>query len=915
MKKLIVIDALALAYKAYFAFSKRPLTTKSGEPTSAVFGFVNQIIRIIEEIQSDYIFVAFDSAEPTFRHKMYDLYKANRAEMPDDMIPQLRRIKDIVNALNFPLLIKPGYEADDLIGALVKKAEKNDIHSFIVSPDKDLLQLVNDKTHVVKIDRNTNELDIIDSWKVLEKYNFQPVLIIDYLAILGDSSDNIPGVKGIGEKGVMELIPKFGSIENIFNKIDDVPPKLKSKLLEGKELAFLSKKLATVDTSVPLDFSLDKIPIPSPDWKKLEVIFDELEFRNTYIRLRKHFDEDTKLTSVQSKIPTQKKTSTSYVLVKNKKEAQILADILQKNDHFVFDTETNSLDTLNLLIAGISFCFDDKQAWFVAVNPFPTTGDLFSADLSDRLYLNDFVTIFKPVFQNGKIKKICQNGKFDLAVLRSHGINVENFFFDTMIASYLIDPDQKHNMDDLSRKYLNHTPIPLSDLIGKGKEAAKIFDVELERLSEYAAEDADITHRLYKVLEKEIKDNNLEEVAYNIEFPLVNVLEDIERTGVRVDKEVLYNISCELSSKIDDLIESIYASAEKTFNINSPQQLQKILFEDLKLPAAKKTKTGYSTDAQTLEALADSHPIINLLLDYRTISKLKSTYTDALPKLINPSTGRIHTSYNQTIASTGRLSSNDPNLQNIPIRTDYGKEIRRAFVPADENHRILSADYSQIELRIMAHYCGDERLIDAFRHNEDIHRKTAALVFRVPPDEVTADMRRKAKEVNFGILYGIGPFGLKNRLGITQAHAKEIIDNYFHTFPGIKNFMNSSIETAREKGFASSLTGRRRFLKNINSSNVAIRQFDERVAVNMPIQGTAADMIKIAMIKIFRYLTEGNFKTKMILQVHDELVFEVHKKELEEVSIVIRKLMEEAMPLQVPILVDLGVGNNWMEAH
>lgn len=936
MKKLVVVDALALAYKAYFAFANRPLTTKSGEPTSAVFGFVNQIIKIIEEVKADYICVAFDSKEPTFRHEMYDLYKANRSEMPEDMVPQIQRIKDIVTSLGFPLLIKAGHEADDLIGALVRQAESRGIESFIASPDKDLLQLITEKTKVVKLDRMSNELEIVDAKKVIDKFNFAPIRIIDYLALLGDSSDNIPGVKGIGEKAAGELIPLFGTIENIYEKMEEVPVKFRAKLTAGKEAAFLSKKLATVDIDVPLEIDFEKLTPPSPHWDDVKRLFEELEFRNPYVRLRKHFGQEPEeeergkkkeeIQEERAKInppaaeernlpEVEEVFSSAYKLIKNKKDAAELAERLSKETLFVFDTETNSLDTLNLLIAGASFCCSNDEAWFVALNPFTSSGDLFAADLSERLDINDFVKIFKPVFENPNIRKVCQNGKFDIAVLRSVGIKVANFYFDTMIASYIIDPDQKHNMDDLSRKYLGYSPIPLSDLIGKGKEANKIFEVGLDLLSKYAAEDADVTYRLYRKLEKELSKEGLEEVAYKIDFPLVPILEDIENTGVRVDKGVLNKLSAELAAQIEILVKEIYDHAGKVFNINSPQQLQKILYEDLNLATGKKTKTGFSTDARTLETLADTHPIIASLLDYRTVSKLKSTYTDALPKLINPATGRIHTSYNQTIASTGRLSSNEPNLQNIPVRSEFGKEIRRAFVPQDKKHIIVSADYSQIELRIMAHYCGDPRLIEAFANKEDIHRKTAALVFQVPPDEVTPDMRRKAKEVNFGILYGIGAFGLKTRLRIPQNQAKEIIDNYFRTFPGIKDFMNSSIDEAREKGYASTLTGRRRFMKNIRSNNAAIRQFDERASINMPIQGTAADMIKIAMIKIFHYFRERDLKSKMILQVHDELVFDVLKEELDEVVGAVKELMEQAMPLKVPITADVGKGENWLEAH
>lgn len=917
LKKFIVIDALALAYKAYFAFVARPLITKTGIPTSAVFGFVNQLIKILEEFKPDYIAVAFDSHEKTFRHEQYPEYKANRAVMPDDMIPQIERIKGIIEALNMPVLIKPRFEADDIIGLAVKCAEKLDIESFIISPDKDLMQLITEKTKLVRPGKANDAIDIYDIEKVKSVFGFEPIRIIDYLALLGDASDNIPGVSGIGEVAAKTLIPAFGTIENIYNEIDSVPVKFKNKLLQGKDSAFLSKSLATIDTNMELKIDFDDFVYESPDWRRIKGIFEELEFRNLYVRLRKIYNENENEidTAPETENSVFDKSRASYKLITTIEEAKSLADRLTKSDLFVFDTETNSLDAFTLSIAGVSFCLKENEAYFVALNPFGHSNDLFSKDLSDRLPMDDFITIFKPLFENERIKKVCQNGKFDISVLGSVNIEVNNFFFDTMIASYVIDPDQKHNMDDLSRKYLNYSPIPLSDLIGVKKEPERIFDVDINKLSDYSSEDSDITFKLFKALDLELEKNNLKELAYNIEFPLVKVLFEMERSGVRVDKSVLNNLSAELEKHINDSVKEIYSFSGEPFNINSPQQLQKILFEKLNLPSAKKTKTGYSTDAQTLDMLRDAHPIIEHLINYRTISKLKSTYTDSLPNLINAKTGRIHTSFNQTVASTGRLSSNEPNLQNIPIRTEFGKEIRKAFIPRNNDYLIMSADYSQIELRIMAHYCMDERLIEAFANKEDIHTRTASLVFKIPPAEVTSDLRRKAKEVNFGILYGIGPFGLKNRLKISQNYAKEIIDGYFKTFPNVKSYMDNAITEARTKGFATTLTGRRRFLKNINSSNNSVKQFDERAAINMPIQGSAADMIKLAMIKIADYLKKNNFKTQMILQVHDELIFDTHKNELEEIKETVRNIMETCFPLKVPIFVDIGVGDNWLDAH
>lgn len=930
-KKFVIIDAMALAYKAYYAFISRPLYTAKGEPTSAVYGFINQLFKIIEDTKPNYIAVAFDSKEKTFRHERYENYKSSRQAMPEDMIPQIHRIKEVIEAFNIPIYILPGYEADDLIGTAVTEAAKLGFDCYAITPDKDYIQLVAENVRVIKPGKSTDEIVVIDEDKVREEMGFEPKQMIDYLALVGDSSDDIPGVAGIGPKTAVPLIQEFKSLENIYKNIDKVEKQsVKNKLVENKENAFLSKELATIKLDTPFHMNFEEAKFEKPDLDKLIGLFTELEFKSFPGKLKKIFvdsvpTETEKLSEILTEVETEAtltdsvtvfdRTKVKYKLIVSSKEAKELAKKLNDADLFVFDTETDGLDTFKVKLAGCAFSLKPKEAYFVATNPSREASSLFSTDLSDRLPLDEFIKIFKPVFENKKSKKICQNGKYDIAVMRTYGIRVENFFFDTMLASYVIDPDQKHGMDDLSQKYLGYQPIPLIDLIGSKKTPEKIFEVEPEKLSDYSSEDADITFRLYQILGKELKKEGLEKLAFEVEFPLVTVLEDMEREGIRIDNNSLKAFSNDLQILLDNYTREIYKHAGEEFNINSTQQLQRILFDKLQLPPTTKTKTGYSTDAKSLESLQGTHEIIDIISNYRQVAKLKSTYADSLPNLINPQTGRIHTTFNQSLVSTGRLSSIDPNLQNIPIRTDLGKEIRKAFVPRDKNHLILSADYSQIELRIMASICADENLTAAFNNNEDIHRRTAALVFHVDPKDVTQDMRRKAKEVNFGILYGLGPFGLKTRLGITQQHAKEIIDNYFKSFKNVKQFMDDSVKSAQKKGYSETLLGRRRFLKNINSNNRILRQFEERVAVNMPIQGTAADMIKLAMIKIHNALNKEKFTSKMVLQVHDELVFDAHKDELKDLKPLVKELMESALPLNVPVIVETGVGDNWLDAH
>ena len=919
-KRFVIIDAMAIAYRGYFAFINNPLSNSKGEPTSAVYGFMNQLVKIIEDTRPDYLVVASDSKEKTFRHERYDKYKSSRSEMPEDMVPQIKRIMDLVNALDIPLHILPGYEADDLIGTAVQKAEKLGLHSFAVTPDKDYVQLVTDNITMIKPGRSGGDIVIVDVDKVKSDYGFEPKFMVDYLALVGDASDDIPGVAGIGPKTASPLINRFGHLEDIYANIELIEKKgVKTKLENSRENAFLSKELATIKTDVPYELDIEASKYTTPNLTEAINILTELELKSIINKLNKIFENKEIISSKDNdELISQGKydsTKVNYKLVNTIAGAKELVDMLQKQELVVFDTETNSLDVLNVKLAGASFSVKSHEAYFVPINPFVYSDSLFTKDLSDRININEFVELFSPIFSDSKIKKVCQNGKYDIAVLKTNNIDVNNFYFDTMLASYIIDPDQKHGMDALSEKYLGYSPIKFTDLVGKEKNPDIIFEVDLEELSIYACEDADITFRLYEVFKKLLEKNNLVTISEKIEFPLVSVLEKMEREGINLNIPELNKFSASLQTSMDSYTKKIYEYAGEVFNIKSPKQLQVILFEKLQLPPTKKTKTGFSTDAASLELLKGQSPIVDYLLEYRQASKLKSTYADALPKLVNTKTKRLHTSFNQTVASTGRLSSLNPNLQNIPIRTELGKKIRRAFIPRDEKHVLLSSDYSQIELRIMASICEDETLMTAFKNGEDIHSSTAALVFSVPQDDVDADMRRKAKEVNFGILYGIGPFGLSNRLGISRAHGKEIIDTYFSKFSNVRSFIDDSINFAREHEYAETLLRRRRYLKNINSKNRVLRQFEERVAVNMPIQGTAADMIKLAMISVQNELEKINSKTKMVLQVHDELVFDVPKEEVETVKPIVKKCMEEAFTLKVPTSVEIGIGDNWLEAH
>jgi DNA polymerase-1 len=963
-ERLFLIDGMAIAYRAYYTFISRPLINSKGENTSAIFGFVNTLMKILEDEKPEHIAVCFDTREPTFRHKMYEPYKATREKMPEDMSSQMDKLKETVLAFNVPLLELPGYEADDIMGTLAKKAEKQGIITYLVTGDKDFMQLISPRIKMYKPGKTGNEWEILDEQDVKEKFGVTPERIIDVLGLIGDKSDNIPGVPGVGEKTAIPLVQQFGSIENIYKNLDKIPQKgLLQKLKENKEKAFLSKELVTINTNVPLTTDIHHLEAKPRDTKKLLQLFSELEFKSLIKKLSNTavtLDEDIRSEPSQLELTDITTDQHQYHLITTEKEFLELISQLKKSKRFVFDTETTGTDPLRAEIVGLSFAIAPREAWYVPIeeirsqkpevssqndgrrdlfspsihnpsipgqqspiqHPKSTTHNLLSdSNLKPRnpndngFPLSFVLSSLAPIFADSSLKKIGQNIKYDMLVLASHGVKTAGVEFDTMVANYVLRPDGQHNLDALAAEHLKYKMISYDELTGSGRERKPLREVDIEKVAEYSAQDADIAFRLCEILKEKLEQQHLLKLCEDIEFPLISVLADMELAGVSLDVEYLADLSTELERMLENLTTDIYNLAEEKFNINSTQQLSKVLFEKLKLSIVRKTKTGFSTDVGVLETLRHEHPIIEKLLDYRQLQKLKSTYVDALPALINPRTKRLHTSFNQTVTATGRLSSSDPNLQNIPIRTEIGRRIRRAFIAGNPEMIMLSADYSQIELRIMAHISGDEGLRDAFLNGEDIHATTAAKVFGVRLDDVTQEMRRKAKEVNFGIMYGIGPFGLSTRLDITQTEAKEIIATYFERFPKVKQYISDTIATAKRDGYVSTLLGRRRYLPDINSKNSNVRGNAERQAINMPIQGTAADMIKLAMIKIHSRLKDEGIQAKMLLQVHDELVFEAARKEELKTKKLIAEEMKNALPLSVPIEVEIGSGKNWLEAH
>jgi len=920
-KRLYLLDAYALIYRSYYAFIKNPRFSSKGLNTSAIYGFTNTLIDLIAKENPTHIAVVFDPPYPTFRHEMYKEYKANREATPEDIKKSIPIIKEIIEAFKIPVIQVDRYEADDVIGSLAKQAEKEGFTTYMMTPDKDYGQLVSDHILMLKPGRGGNEMELVDKQKICDKYTIKdPVQVIDILGLMGDSSDNIPGAPGIGEKTAIKLISEFESIENIYKNIDQIPGKQKDKLVENKEMILLSKELATIKLDVPITIDPEKLILENPDEEKLTKLFNELEFKTVLQRLfRKEYPTspssnpiqgslfgDNEVEKVFSSLKNISNTDHNYILIDNTEDRKNLINQLLQQKEICFDTETTGLDPYSCDIVGLSFSFEKHKAFYIS---FPEEREITQSILEE----------FRPVFENQNIRKIGQNIKFDILILQQYQIPVKGLLFDTMIAHYLLQPDLRHNLNYLSEQYLGYKPVEIEELIGKkGPRQGSMRNVPIEQIKEYAAEDADIAFQLKFLFEKDLKNNGLYDLSENLEMPLIPVLANMESTGIKIDITALNEYSKILNLELIESETNIFKHAGVEFNISSPKQLGEILFDRLKLDSnAKKTKTQqYSTSEETLALLFEKHPIINDVLEYRSLKKLLSTYVEALPKLINPKTGKIHTSYNQAIASTGRLSSNNPNLQNIPIREERGREIRKAFIPSDNNHILLAADYSQIELRIMAHLSQDENMIEAFKKNEDIHTSTAAKIFHVENiNQVTNDQRRKAKTANFGIIYGISAFGLSQRLKVPRTEAKQLIDEYFIGFPKVKEYMDKSIAKAREKGFVETMMGRKNILNDIISRNGIVRGNAERYAINAPIQGSAADIIKIAMIDIFNELNKKNYKSKMILQVHDELIFDIYKPEVDEIKALVKNKMENAIKLSIPLIVDIGIGNNWLEAH
>ena len=922
MKKLFLIDAYALIYRAYYAFLKRPIMTSTGIDTSAIFGFTKSIFEILKKEKPTHIAVAFDPhGGKTFRHEMYAEYKANRLKSPEVIKASVPVIKEILQHLGICTFEIDGYEADDIIGTLAKCGERNNFQVYMVTPDKDYAQLVSESIFMYKPKHSGNEIEILGVAEVCQNYGIaKPEQMIDILAIWGDASDNVPGVSGIGEKGATKLVNEFGSVKNILANINKLSEKQQKLFTDNREMLLLSQRLVTINTSVPVDYNENHLLKHSPDNEKLAEILKKYEFSSLLRELKANetpiaiqtdlfgntIIQNDQNVEISNTYDTINNVSHNYQIVKTHDEIDKLVQLLLQQKEICFDTETEGFDYFSDKLVGISFAVKPHEGYYIPVC------ENHGGDRS-------FVEKLRTVFENREITKIGQNIKFDYLFLKSYGINIEGFLFDTMIADYLLNPEQRHNMNILSEKYLSYSPVKIETLIGeKGKQQKKISQAPLQNVAEYAIEDADVTIRLKNILEQELKKNNLYDLYCNIESPLIRILGDMEYAGVRIDSEKLNTFGQKLNTKLIELDNEIKTmSGDSTLNISSPKQLGIVLFEKMGLnDNAKRTKTKqYSTDEETLMSMRGKHPVIDKILEYRSIKKLLSTYIEALPELINAKTGRIHTSFNQAVTATGRLSSSNPNLQNIPVRDEDGREIRKAFVAYDQNHVLVSADYSQIELRLMAHLSGDKNLIDAFNSGEDVHTSTAAKIYHTGINEVTREQRTKAKTANFGIIYGISGFGLAQRLNIANKEARELIDGYFELYPEVKNYMNKSIEQAREKGFAETIFGRKRWLPNINSGNAIVRGLAERNAINAPIQGSAADIIKIAMIRIDKRLRDENMSAKMILQVHDELIFDVEKSQLEKTLQIISTEMQNAAALSVPLIADANYGDNWVEAH
>jgi len=942
-KRLFLVDAYALIFRGYYAFIKNPRINSKGLDTSAIMGFMNSLLDVIKREKPDHLAVCFDKGGSAERTELYRAYKANRDATPEAIKIAVPYIEEILRAMHIPIMVKEGFEADDVIGTLSKQAEKEGYKTFMVTPDKDFAQLVSENIFMYK-PRFGGGYDI---WGVEEvKKNFEvenPLQVIDFLGMMGDASDNIPGLPGVGEKTAKKFIADFGSMENLLANTHQLSGKMKEKIEAAKDLGMLSKKLATIMLDVPVQFNADDFTLDQPDLEKVTGIFNDLEFRNLLVNFTNTFSQNNaqnntediaeKPTITEKKLPvntsnqfdlfaspgsgnvseidiasgfkTIENTSHFYQHINTPFSRKILIDKLMQQKSVCFDTETTGLRALEVALIGISFSYEIGKGYYVS---FPENQEETKTILEE----------FRMFFESENIEKIGHNLKYDLKVLSNYDIQAKGPLFDTMIAHYLINPDMRHNMDVLAETYLNYQPVSITELIGKkGKNQLSMRAISIKEQTEYAVEDADITLQLKNHFTKELETGNVTKLFNEVELPLVSVLTSMEIEGININTDFLKELSIALTDDIDRLEKAIYSHAGEEFNIASPKQLGVVLFENLKLiDKPKKTKTGqYATGEDVLSYLAKDHQIIRDILEYRQYNKLKSTYVDALPNEINPKTGRIHTEYAQAVAATGRLSSNNPNLQNIPIRTERGREVRKAFIPRNKDYVLLAADYSQIELRIIAALSDEETMINAFKNGEDIHASTAAKVFNIPINEVTREQRSNAKTVNFGIIYGVSAFGLSNQTDLTRSEAKELIDTYYETYPKLKAYMSSQVDFARENGYVETVLNRRRYLKDINSRNAVVRGAAERNAVNAPIQGSAADIIKLAMINIHKRFEQENFKSKMILQVHDELVFDAHKDELEIIKPIIKHEMENAFSLKVPLDVEIGLGNNWLEAH
>lgn len=943
-KRLFLLDAYALIFRGYYAFIKNPRINSKGMDTSAIMGFMNSLLDVINREKPEYLAVAFDKEGSAFRNEIYPEYKANRDETPEAIRIAVPYIHKILEAMHIPIVEVPGIEADDLIGTLSKQAEKQGFTVYMVTPDKDYAQLVSENIFMYRPARMGNGIEIWGVEEVKQKFEIErPEQVIDFLGMMGDAIDNIPGLPGVGEKTAKKLLAEFGSMENLLANTHLLKGALKEKIEANKEIGLLSKKLATILLDCPIQFNEEQYELNTPDFEKVAELFNELEFRRMTEQFQRIFSSSTATTqpsetieekspaptpkkkavdenqtslfdmgdgdlfsSVQSLYNTLENTEHFYQIAQGELGVKLLIQNLMNQKSVCFDTETTGLDAHNSELVGIAFSWEKGKGFYV---PFP----------EDQNTAQELVDKFRVFFENENIEKVGQNLKYDIKVLKRYGIEIKGKLFDTMIAHYLINPDMRHNMDVLAETYLKYSPKSIETLIGKkGKGQKSMRDVELELIKEYAAEDADVTYQLKQTFEPILEQTNTRALFDQIEVPLVPVLADMESEGIRLDVKFLKLLSEELDKDIKALEMHIYETAGHSFNLASPKQLGEILFDKLKIGGAKqkKTKTGqYATGEEVLSLFAKEHPIVKDILDWRQLVKLQNTYVQALPLQVDAKTQRVHTDYMQAVAATGRLSSNNPNLQNIPIRTERGRQIRKAFVPRDENYVLLSADYSQIELRVIAALSGEPNMIESFAKGEDIHRSTAAKVFNVPLEEVTREQRSNAKTVNFGIIYGVSAFGLSNQTDLSRSESAALIDAYYKTYPRLKQYIAEQIEFARQHGYVQTISGRRRYLKDINSQNAVVRGAAERNAVNAPIQGSAADIIKIAMINIHKRLKNENLKSKMLLQVHDELVFDAYEPELEQLKEMVKYEMENAFQLDVPLVVDMGIGQNWLEAH